>query len=140
MGTSLVLFPHLYLLFFCLVNLGSSDLPASVSLAIFHLLSTRALKSPGHELSFILCNIPYKKKTSVLLEPASATAAQMKKQYHSTVEVNLIRQIDKYLSALNKKKSKKKSQVIPYYIYYIKSSKLNGIAFSLNHCLTLQVY
>lgn len=45
-----------------------------------------------------------KKKTSVLLEPASATAAQMKKQYHSTVEVNLIRQIDKYLSALNKKK------------------------------------
>lgn len=104
MGTSLVLFPHMYLLFFCLVNLGSSDLPASVSLAIFHLLSTRALKSPGHELSFILCNIPYKKKTSVLLEPASATAAQMKKQYHSTVEVNLIRQIDKYLSALNKKK------------------------------------
>lgn len=71
MGTSLVLFSHLYLLFFCLVNLESSDLPASVSLAIFHLLSTGAVKPPGHELF----SIPYKKKDPILPEPASA--AQM---------------------------------------------------------------
>lgn len=142
MGMSLVLFSHLYLLFFCLVYLESSDLPASVSLAIFHLQSTRAVKSPGHELSSTLFSIPYEKRKRPYLTWACKCYCSMSERtvsYYYSGEL-------KYLSlwwvkCAKQKKENRKSHIIPYYLYYyIKSSKMNGTAFSLNHCLTLQVY